>query len=135
MQRWIWRIAAYVTISGAAVLVIPSGWTWLPGVPALLVLLGAGPMLTVDLYMRARRLDLGLVTKLWRRRGVALAAISTGGMAGVGSESTGVGSKAARRDCLGTRLAQKLLMGDAAVLLGVRGRRVDDGLGEHRATS
>ncbi len=59
VQRWIWRSAAYLAISGAALLVIPSGWSWLPGVPALLVLLGAGPMLT-GFYMRARRLDLGL---------------------------------------------------------------------------
>jgi hypothetical protein len=59
VQRWIWRIVAYIAISGAIMLAIPEDWTWLPGVPALLLLLGAGPSLTA-LYMRARRLDLGL---------------------------------------------------------------------------
>jgi hypothetical protein len=59
IQVWIWRIVAYLLISGAAVVVLPSSWSWLPGVPGLLLLLGSGPSL-VALYMRARRLDLGM---------------------------------------------------------------------------
>lgn len=59
IQRWIWRVVTYLLISGAAMFVVPPMWTWLPGVPAVLVLLGGGPSL-VALYMRARRLDLGM---------------------------------------------------------------------------
>jgi hypothetical protein len=58
VQRWIWRTLVYLLISGAAALAFPQ-WSWLPGVPALLVFLGCGPMLTA-LYMRARRLDRGM---------------------------------------------------------------------------
>jgi hypothetical protein len=59
IQVWICRILAYLLISGTAILAIPSQWAWLPAAPGVLVLLGGGPSL-VALYMRARRLDLGM---------------------------------------------------------------------------
>ena len=59
IQRWIWRIAAYLAICAAAALVLPSAWIWAPLTLGGLVLLGCGPAL-VALYMRARRLDLGM---------------------------------------------------------------------------
>jgi hypothetical protein len=58
VQRWIWRTLVYLLMSAAAALAWPQ-WSWLPGVPGLLILLGCGPMLT-GFYMRARRLDLGM---------------------------------------------------------------------------
>jgi len=59
VQRWIWRIAVYLTIGAAAALILPSSWIWLPLALGGFVLLLCGPTL-MALYLRARRLDLGL---------------------------------------------------------------------------
>jgi hypothetical protein len=59
VQRWIWRILVYELVCAAAALVLRGSWIWLPLSLGGFVLLACGPTL-LALYMRARRLDLGM---------------------------------------------------------------------------
>jgi len=59
VQRWIWRIVSYVLIAAAATWALPGDWAWLPGISGVLLLVGSAPTL-MALYMRARRVDLGM---------------------------------------------------------------------------
>jgi hypothetical protein len=59
IYRWIWRLVVFLLINGAAALVLPSSWVWLPSGLAGFVLLLCGPMLTIA-YMMARRNDRGM---------------------------------------------------------------------------
>src|ERR1017187_242253 len=60
VQRWFWRTVVYELIDAGAAVFLPSFWKWLPLFLGGFVLLLCGPML-MGFYMRARRLDLGLV--------------------------------------------------------------------------
>lgn len=60
VYRWIWRLVAFLLISTAASLVLPSStWKWLPAAAGGFVLFLCGPMLSIG-FMMARRNDRGM---------------------------------------------------------------------------
>lgn len=59
VYRWLRRIGVYLLVSALAAWLVPAPWTWLPLFLGGFVLIGCGPMLAA-LFMRARRLDLGM---------------------------------------------------------------------------
>ena len=59
IQQWIWRVVIFIVICAAVGLVLPDPWRGIPWGLGGLLLLGCGPTF-VALYMRARRLDLGM---------------------------------------------------------------------------